>query len=120
MLGPFQTWNFLCVPNTYFFYSEVGYDGTEFNSVCCKYSQSLGKLMHYIRHMWNATSESNVEPKSNFECFGRRFDKVVFNSKLSNLVDSDVPSQSSYLSTWIRHLWKSMIELGNDKSVQYY
>ena len=22
--------------------SDVGYDGAEFNSVCCKYSQSLG------------------------------------------------------------------------------
>ena len=32
------------------------------------------------------------------DCFSRRFDKVVFNSKLSNLVDSDVSSQNSYLS----------------------
>ena len=32
------------------------------------------------------------------DCFSRRFDKVVFDLKLSNLVDSDVPSQSSYLS----------------------
>ena len=31
-----------------------------------------------------------------FNCFGRRFDKVVFKLKLSNLVDSDVPSQSSH------------------------
>ena len=29
-----------------------------------------------------------------FDCFSCRFDKVVFNLKLSNLVDSDVPSQS--------------------------
>ena len=55
--------------------------------------------MHYIRHMRNVTSKSNVEPKSNFfDCFSRRFDKVVSNLKLSNLVDPDVPSQSSYLS----------------------
>ena len=33
-----------------------------------------------------------------FDCFRRRFDEVVFNLKLSNLIDSDVPSQSSYLS----------------------
>ena len=33
-----------------------------------------------------------------FDCFSSRFDKVVFKLKLSNLVDSDVPSQSSYLS----------------------
>ena len=33
-----------------------------------------------------------------FDCFSRRFDKVVFNLKLLNLVDSDVPYQSSYLS----------------------
>ena len=25
--------------------------------------------MHYIRHMWNATSKSNVEPQSNFRPF---------------------------------------------------
>ena len=31
-----------------------------------------------------------------FDCFIRRFGKVVFNLKLSNLVDSDVASQSSY------------------------
>ena len=31
-----------------------------------------------------------------FYCFSRRFDEVVFNLKLSNLVDSDVPSKSSY------------------------
>ena len=51
MLGPSQTWNFLWVPNTYFSRwkyrlntavdSEVRYDGAEFNSVCCIYSQSL-------------------------------------------------------------------------------
>ena len=35
-----------------------------------------------------------------FDCFSCRFDKVVFNLKLSNLVDSDVPSQSSY--PWIK------------------
>ena len=29
-----------------------------------------------------------------FDCFSRRLDKVVFNLELSNLVDSDVPSQS--------------------------
>ena len=49
-VGPFQTWNFLRVPNTYFSRwkyrlntavdSDVGYGGAEFNSVCCKYSQS--------------------------------------------------------------------------------
>ena len=33
-----------------------------------------------------------------FDYFSRIFAKVVFNLKLSNLVDSDVPSQSSYLS----------------------
>ena len=27
-----------------------------------------------------------------FDCFSGRFDKVVFNLKLSNLLDSDVPS----------------------------
>ena len=53
MLGPFQRWNFLWVPNTYFVdesNSKViktavdsdGYDGADFNSVCYKYSQSLG------------------------------------------------------------------------------
>ena len=74
--------------------------------------------MHYIRHMWNATSKSSVEPKSNFpDCFSRRFDKVLFNLKLSNSVDSDVPSKSNYLSNEIRHMWKSTIELGNVNSV---
>ena len=53
-----------------------------------------------------------------FNCFSRRFDKVVFNLKLPNLVDSVVPSQSSYLSNQIRHMWKSTIELGNDNGVQ--
>ena len=53
-----------------------------------------------------------------FDCFSRRFDKVVFNLKLPNLVDSAVPSQSSYHSNLIRHMWKSRIELGNDNSVQ--
>ena len=33
-----------------------------------------------------------------FDCFSPRFDKLVFNSKPSNLVDSDVSSQSSYPS----------------------
>ena len=28
--------------------SEVGYDGAEFNSVCCKYSQSLEKNVYPI------------------------------------------------------------------------
>ena len=42
--------------------------------------------------MWNATSTSNVELRRIFDCFSSRFDKVVFNLKLSNLVDSDVPS----------------------------
>ena len=32
-----------------------------------------------------------------FDCFSRRFGKVVFDLKLSNLVDSEVASQSSYL-----------------------
>ena len=49
----------------------------------------------------------------NFNCFSRRFDKVVFDLKLSSLVDSDVQSQSSYLSNEIRHM-------GNDNSIQYY
>ena len=40
--------------------------------------------------MRNATSELNIEPKS--DCFSRRFGKVVFNLKLSNLIDSDVTS----------------------------
>ena len=53
-----------------------------------------------------------------FDCFSRGFHKVVFNLKLSNLVDSDVPSQSSYRSKQIRHLWKSTIEPSNDNSVQ--
>ena len=53
--------------------------------------------MHYIRHYY-ATSKSNVEPKSNFRLFQSQADKGVFNLKLSNLVESDVPSQSSYLS----------------------
>ena len=26
-------------------------------------------FIHYIRHMWNATSKSNVEPKLNFWLF---------------------------------------------------
>ena len=30
-----------------------------------------------------------------FECFSRKFDNVVFNLKLSNLVDSDVPASGS-------------------------
>ena len=30
-----------------------------------------------------------------FDCFSSRFNKVVFNLKLLNVVDSDVPSQSS-------------------------
>ena len=49
MLGPFQKGNFLWVPNTYLntaVDSDVGYDGAEFNSVCCKYSQSLEKLFN--------------------------------------------------------------------------
>ena len=49
--------------------------------------------------------------------FSRRFGKVVFNVKLSNLVDSDVAPKSSYLSNWIRHMCNSTIELGNDNSV---
>ena len=52
-----------------------------------------------------------------FDYFSRRLNKVVFNLKLSNLVDSDVPS---YLSNEIRHMWKLTIELDNDNSVQYY
>ena len=40
--------------------------------------------------------------------------------KLSNLINSDVPSQSSYLSNEISHMWKSTIELANDNSVNYY
>ena len=33
-----------------------------------------------------------------FDCFNRRFDKLVFHLKLANLIDSDVQSKSSYLS----------------------
>ena len=33
-----------------------------------------------------------------FDYFSRIFAKVVFSLKLSHLVDSDVPSESSYLS----------------------
>ena len=52
--------------------------------------------MYYIRHSeMRLLSKSTVEPKSN---------KVVFDLKLSNLVDSVVPSQSSYLSNQIRHV----------------
>ena len=51
--------------------------------------------MYYIRHMWIATSKSNVEFSTVSVGDSRRFDIVVFNS---NLFDSDVPSQSSYLS----------------------
>ena len=47
---------------------------------------------------------SSVETKLNFRLFSRRFDKVVFNLKPSNLVDSDVPSQSSCLWNKIRHM----------------
>ena len=34
------------------------------------------------------------------DCFSRRFDKVVFNSKLSNLVDSDGKCENRRLS-WV-------------------
>ena len=61
---PLSNVEFLMSAQHLFFYSDVRYDGAEFDSVCCNYSQSLGKLMHYIRHLWNATSKSNVEPKS--------------------------------------------------------
>ena len=46
--------------------------------------------MHYVCRIWNVVSESNAEPKSNVDCFSRRFHKVVFNLKLSDLIDSDV------------------------------
>ena len=46
-----------------------------------------------------------------FDCLSRRFGKVVFNLKMSNLVHSDVPTQSSYLSH--RHMWNSTFKLGN-------
>ena len=46
--------------------------------------------MHYVCRIWNVVSESNAEPKSNVYCFSRRFHKVVFNLKLSDLIDSDV------------------------------
>ena len=58
MLGPFETWNFLWVPNTYFspwkelntaVDSDVEYDGAEYNSVCCKYSQYL--KVFFLSHM---------------------------------------------------------------------
>ena len=41
--------------------------------------------MQYVRHMWNATSESNIRL---FQSQIRL--KVEFNSKLSNLIDSNV------------------------------
>ena len=92
-------------------YSDVGYDGAELNSVCCKYSQSLGIFFFYpiwirvsiINAFFFVTCEMRLlnqmlNLSRIFDCFSRRFDKVVFNLKLSNLVDLDVPSQSSYLS----------------------
>ena len=68
MLGPFQRWNFLWVPNTYFVdesNSKViktavdsdGYDGADFNSVCCKYSQSLGT---FFKPIWIRVSIINA------------------------------------------------------------
>ena len=64
--------------------------------------------MHYIRYMRNATSKSNLDFKSNF----RLFQSLIRQRRLSNLVDSDVPSQ--------RYMRKWTIELGNDNNVQYY
>ena len=47
--------------------------------------------MYYIRYMWNATSESNVELKSNIRLFQSQIRrKSNFFSKLSNLIDSNV------------------------------
>ena len=46
--------------------------------------------MHYICRNWNVVSESNAEPKSNVDCFSRSFRKVVFDLKLSDLIDLDV------------------------------
>lgn len=43
--------------------------------------------MYYIRHMWNATSELNVESSTLSVV---ESGKVVFTSKLSNLIDSNV------------------------------
>ena len=48
--------------------------------------------MHSICRMCNVVSESNAEPKLNVDCFSRRFRKVVFDLKLSDLIDSDVAS----------------------------
>ena len=43
--------------------------------------------MHqYIRHIWNGTSKSNVEPKSNFPLFQSQIRQSRINLKLSNLV----------------------------------
>ena len=37
--------------------SDVGYDGADFNSVCCKYSQSLGTFFYPI---WIRVSTINA------------------------------------------------------------
>ena len=43
--------------------------------------------MHqYIRHIWNGTSKSNVEPKSNFPLFQSQIRQSRINLKLSYLV----------------------------------
>ena len=73
MLGPSRTWNSLWVPNTYFSRwkyrlntavdSDVGYEGAEFNSVCCKYSQSLEKFFYPI---WIGFYNYSVRVKCDF------------------------------------------------------
>ena len=68
MLGPLQTWNLLWVLNTYFSRwkyrlnmavdLDVGYDGAEFNSVCCKYSQSFFFIQYGYRGYYMAAREN--------------------------------------------------------------
>ena len=54
--------------------------------------------MHYIFRTCEMRLLNQMLNQSRiFDCLSGRFDKAVLNLKLSNLVDSDVPSQSSYL-----------------------
>ena len=104
MLGPFQSWNFLWVPNSYFRQwkllntavdSDVGYVGAELNSVCCEYSQSLFCLFVFFFHpIWIRVSIIHALYSAHVKCVSVS-DSTL---KLSNLVDSDVSSQRSYLS----------------------
>ena len=45
--------------------SDVGYDGAEFNSVCCKYSQPLGKNCYPI---WIRVSIINALYSAHVKC----------------------------------------------------